>query len=218
MGEPIRIILADDHALVVEGLRGLLEQMPDFQIVATAQNGDELLVLLEQHQVDVLVLDLQMPYHGLTALAHIRKRELPVRVLVLTAFSDGESIQSALELSAEGFALKTESPIQTIEAIRQVAQGHLVFPRSAQRWLTVHRGQADKSSHTLSPRELETLAYAAKGLTNPEIAAALSVSENTVRFHLKNVYEKLGVSNRTEAAAWYLTNHKPGESEERDNR
>src|SRR5579859_2930807 len=206
MGEPIRIILADDHALVVEGLRGLLEQMPAFQIVATAQNGDELLSLLEQHQVDVLVLDLQMPYHGLTALAQIREREIPVRVLVLTAFSDGESIQSALELGAEGFALKTESPMQTIDAIRQIAQGRLVFPRAAQRWLTVHRNQPNKPSYVLSPRELETLAYAARGFTNPEIAEALSVSENTVRFHLKNIYEKLAVSNRTEAAAWYLTN------------
>jgi len=213
MGEPIRIVLADDHALVVEGLRGLLEQIQDFQVVATAQNGDELLALLEQHQVDVLVLDLQMPYHGLSALAQIRHREIPVRVLVWTAFSDGGSIQSALELGAEGFALKTESPMQTIDAIRQVAQGHLVFPRSAQRWLTVHRGQSNKPSEMLSPRELETLAHAAKGLTNLEIAAALSVSENTVRFHLKNIYDKLSVSNRTEAAAWYLTNSRPADFE-----
>ncbi|MCC7450599.1 MAG: response regulator transcription factor [Anaerolineae bacterium] len=202
--EPVRIILADDHALVLEGLRGLLDQIPDFRVVATAQNGDELLQLLDQHSADVVVLDLQMPYHGLKALAEIRRREVPVKVLVLTAFSDGESIQSALELAAEGFALKTESPIQTVEAIRQVAQGRLVFPRAAQRWLATQRNTETTSETTLSPREIETLSYAAKGYTNLEIAAALSVSENTIRFHLKNIYEKLNVTNRTEAAAWYF--------------
>src|SRR5258708_27132513 len=106
------------------------------EVVASAESGDDFLLLLEQDSVDVVVLDLQMPVHGLTALAEIRKRQIPVRVLVLTAFADGGSIQSALELQAEGFALKTESPMQTIEAIRQVAQGRLVFPRSAQRLLT----------------------------------------------------------------------------------
>jgi DNA-binding NarL/FixJ family response regulator len=197
-------MLADDHALVLEGLRGLLEQVPDFEVVGTAQNGDDLLRLLEEQSTDVVVLDLQMPYHGLTALAEIRRRELPVRVLVLTAFGDGESIQSALELQAEGYALKTESPVQTIEAIRQVAQGRLVFPRSAQRWLaTQHRPQAE-TENALSPRELEIIAYVARGNTNLEIASALAVSENTVRFHLKNIYDKLQVANRTEAAAWYF--------------
>src|SRR6476469_6562648 len=106
----IRVIIADDHALVLEGLRGLLDQVPDIEVVGTAQNGDELLTLLEQQEVDVVVLDLQMPYHGLTALTEIRRRTMPVRVLVLTAFGDGESMQSALELQAEGYALKTESP------------------------------------------------------------------------------------------------------------
>ncbi len=207
MAERVRIILADDHALVLEGLRGLLDQVPDFEVVATAQNGDELLQLFDQLEADVLVLDLQMPYHGLTALAEIRRREIPVRVLVLTAFGDGESIQSALELAAEGFALKTESPVQTIEAIRQVVQGRLVFPRSAQRLLSTQRNVAAEPASTLSPRETEILSYIARGSTNLEIASALSVSENTVRFHLKNIYDKLQVANRTEAAAWYFRRH-----------
>lgn len=207
MSEPIRVILADDHALVLEGLRGLLEQEPGIEVVAVARSGDELLRLLEEHQVDLVVLDLQMPYHGLTALVEIRRRRFPVRVLVLTAFGDGESIQSALELEAEGFALKTESPTQTVEAIRQVAGGRLLFPRAAQRWLASHGGgPAPDPARELSPREREVLAYVARGLTNPEISASLHVSENTVRFHLKNIYEKLRVTNRTEAAAWYFQN------------
>ncbi|MCQ3930026.1 MAG: DNA-binding response regulator [Chloroflexi bacterium] len=204
MSEKIRLMLADDHALVLQGLTTLLEQIPDMEVVATAHNGDELLNLLGQHQVDVVVMDLQMPYHGLTALAEIRKRGMAVHVLVLTAFGDGDSIRSALELEAEGFALKTESPTQTVEAIRQVAQGRLVFPRAAQRWLAVQHKPQIQAETLLSPRELDVLKQVARGLTNPEIAGQLNVSENTVRFHLKNIFEKLGVTNRTEAAAWFF--------------
>ena len=208
MNMPIRIILADEHALVVEGLRRLLEQMPDFSVVATARNGHELLHLLEEHKADVLVLDLQMSYHGMTVLAQIRQRDIAIRVLILTASSDSRSIQTALELAAAGFVLKTESPLQTIEAIRQVAQGHLLFHHAAQTWLATGRGEPHDALSVLSPRENEMLAYMAKGYSNPRIAAALSISVNTVRYHLKNIFVKLDVTNRTEAVAWYLKHHK----------
>lgn len=196
---PIRVVLADDHALVTEGLKALIDQQRDMQVVHVVQDGGELLAYLAEHTaVDVVVLDLQMPYGGLQALAEIRRSEHPVRVLILTAFSDGESIQAALQLDAEGFALKTESPMQTIDAIRQVAQGRLVFPRAAQRWMM----SQPKRGPTLSAREEEVLDLLARGLPNAEIATELNVSENTVRFHLKNIYEKLNVTNRTEAVAW----------------
>uniref|UniRef100_A0A7C1K037 Response regulator transcription factor n=1 Tax=Caldilinea aerophila TaxID=133453 RepID=A0A7C1K037_9CHLR len=200
----IRVVLADDHALVTEGLRSLIDRQPDMEVVQIVQNGRELLEFLERANpgVDVAVIDVQMPSNGLDALAEIRRRELPVRVLILTAFGDGESMQKALHYGAEGFALKTESPQQTIEAIRQVAQGRLVFPRAAQRWMMGGR-RLDATSE-LSQREIEVLEKLAQGFTNAEIAAALSVSENTIRFHLKNIYEKLGVTNRTEAVAWFL--------------
>jgi DNA-binding NarL/FixJ family response regulator len=200
---PIRIVLADDHALVMEGLRSLIDRQPDMRVVAAVGDGTELLAYLDEHEVDVAVVDVQMPHSGLEALKEIRRRDVPVRVLLLTAFADGESIQAALQYGAEGFALKTESPTQTVEAIRQVAQGRLVFPRTAQRWMTHYRSAAAEGPD-LSSRELEVLEKLARGLPNAEIAAALMVSENTIRFHLKNIYEKLGVANRTEAVAWYF--------------
>ena len=210
MSNPIRILLADDHIVVLQGLKGLLQQEPDLEVVALAQNGDELLDCLTRYEVDLVVMDLEMPYHGLQALEAIRQRELPVHVVVLTAFADGDSIQSALELGAEGFALKTESPMQLIEAIRQVAQGRMIFPRAAQRWITARRGPAlvkgaaQTLVEDLSPREWEVLTHASRGATNTEIALQLGVSENTVRFHLKNIYIKINVTNRTEAAGWFF--------------
>lgn len=212
MSDPIRVILADDHIVVLQGLKGLLQAEEDLQVVALAQNGDELLECLERYSADVVVMDLEMPFHGFQALEEIRKRKLPVRVVVLTAFGDGDSIQSALELGAEGFALKTESPVHLIDAIRLVANGSLIFPRAAQRWLTSRRGgMSPKTSPgdlvgDLSSREWEALVLLSKGLPNTEIALQLGVSENTVRFHLKNIYTKINVTNRTEAAAWYFEN------------
>lgn len=206
MTEKIRVILADDHELLLQGLVGLLNTAEDMEVIATANDGDVLLDVLQQHKdVDVVVIDIQMPYNGLSVLEEIRSRDIPTRVLVLTAFGDGETVQRAIELRAEGFALKTESPNQTVEAIRQVAQGRMVFPQSAQRWLSNYWRDQQTFKDILSPREREVLAQLARGSTNLEIAAEINVSENTVRFHLKNIFAKLGVSNRTEAAAWFFT-------------
>ncbi len=206
MTDPLRVVLADDHELVLEGLRQLLANEPDFEVVATATDGAQLLAAIEREGPDIAVLDLQMPApDGLSCLAEIRRRALPVRVLVLTAFDDGESLQSALEGGADGFALKTAAPRQTVEAIRQLAQGYLVFPPAARRWLS---GHTPKTAPDLSARERDVLALVAEGLTNIQIAAALSVSENTVKFHLQNIFQKLGVSNRTEAAAVFLKQRK----------
>lgn len=205
----IRIVLADDHALVTEGLRSLIEHQPDMMVAAVVDDGDELLALLDrQVDVDVVVLDLQMPFSGFKALSILRERGDAVRVLILTAFADGESTQLALQLGADGFALKTESPTQTLRAIRQVADGRLVFPRSARRWMSIYRAEEREPPPRLSPREEEVLVHLAQGLPNAEISGLLGVSENTVRFHLKNIYEKLQVNNRTEAVAWYYQQHR----------
>lgn len=201
-GSHFQVVLADDHELVLEGLRGLLANEPDIEVIATATNGIELLAILDRQQPDIVVMDLQMPVcDGISCLSEIRRRGLPVRVLVLTAFGDGESIQSALEGGADGIALKTAPPRQTIEAIRQVGLGNLVFPPAARKWL---RGHQPQTAPALSEREWEVLEHVARGLTNPQIGVALSLSENTVKFHLQNIFQKLGVNNRTEAAGAYF--------------
>lgn len=197
---PIRLVLADDHALVLEGLRALLATVPDMHVVAAATDGERLLEAVDRFSPDVVVLDLEMPYlSGLTCLQRIREAELPVRVLVLSAFGDADSIRAALEAQADGFALKTEPPQNTIAAIRQVASGQMVFPSAARRLISGAR----VAGPSLTPREESVLALVAEGQSNAQIAQALSLTENTVKFHLQNIYQKLGVSNRTEAAAHF---------------
>jgi DNA-binding NarL/FixJ family response regulator len=202
-GRPTRIVLADDHELVLEGLRNLLQTEPDLQVVATVTDGERLMEAVRRLEPDLVVLDLQMPgKDGRSCLEEIRREDLPVKVLVLTAFGDGESLQLAVEQKADGFALKTDPPRQTIAALRNVAHGHLVFPRSAR----FSQGAADPVHplDRLSQRETEFLALVAEGLTNTRIAERLSVSGHTVKFHLQNVFHKLGVTNRTEAAKLFI--------------
>lgn len=200
---PIRVILADDHALVLEGLRGLLQNEPDIQIVTTVSDGESLMEAVRRLQPDLVIMDLQMPIKGgLNCLEEIRRENLPVKVLVLTAFGDGESLQLAWEREADGFALKTDPPRQTVAAIRNVAHGHVVFPRGALRPRPQPDPQANPLS-SLSDREREFLALVAEGLTNAQIAERLSVTEHTVKFHLQNIFQKLGAANRTEAARLY---------------
>jgi DNA-binding NarL/FixJ family response regulator len=201
---PTRIVLADDHELVLEGLRGLLQGEPDLQVVATATDGERLMETVRRLKPDLAVIDLQMPTKdGRTCLEEIRREGLPVKVLVLTAFGDGESLQLAWEQEADGFALKTDPPRQTVAAIRNVAHGHLVFPSSARGRRGSSAAQADPID-SLSDREREFLAVVAEGLTNTRIAERLSVTEHTVKFHLQNIFQKLGVANRTEAARLFL--------------
>ncbi len=196
----IRIVLADDHALVLEGLRALLSAEPDLRVIATATDGERLLDAIRRFQPDVAAMDLQMPYmDGLTCLRHIRTENLPVRVLVISAFGDAQSMRAAVEGGADGFALKTDSPEMTIAAIRQVAAGKMVFPESARRWLV----KPSNDPNALTEREEAVLTLLAEGKSNSQIGAALSLSENTIKFHLRNLYNKLGVTNRTEAAAKY---------------
>lgn len=211
MARAIRVILADDHELVLDGLKLHLADTDDIEVIAAVNNGADLLAGAEIHRPDVVVMDLHMPgsMDGFTVLEHIRSRSLPVRVLVLTALADGESLQRAIELEADGIVLKTEPPRQTVEAIRQVVAGQVVYPRAVHNWL-LRRASRQRTSQVtgpddaLSDRERDVLKLIAQGKTNQEIATELLLSPNTVKYHLQNIYRKLQINNRTEAAKIYL--------------
>jgi len=196
---PLRIVLADDHALLLEGLRALINAEPDLSVVATATDGERLLDAVRRFRPDVAVVDLKMPYmDGPTCIRRIRAEGHAVRVVVLSALSDALSMRESMEAGADGFVLKTDSPRATLAAIRQVAGGQLVFPQGARRWLT-----GSPEAERLSDREAAVLELLAEGRSNAGIAKALRMSQNTVKFHLRNLYSKLGVANRTQAAAHY---------------
>ena len=209
MNDKIRIVLADDHELVLDGLRARLERASDMLVVAAVTDGKLLAERLASWRPDVLVLDLHMgEMDGFRVLEVIRDRGLHVRVLILTAMTDMESWQRALELGAHGIALKTDAPRRVVEAVRQVAAGNVVFPQALQAWLL--RGGArreEKPGEGLTARERDVWALIAEGLTTQEIARKLHLSENTIKFHTKNLYSKLGVSNRAEATRAYLRAH-----------
>lgn len=205
----IRIVLADDHAIVLEGLRALLDSERDMDVVASTTDGSDVMALVKRQKPDVVVLDYELG--GLRAtdiIGSLRAMSNAPRVLVLTAYHDGETIRSVLECGAEGLALKTASPQQTLSAIRQVVEGQLVFPQAARRWIEA-RG-ARHESPELTAREREVWALIAEGLSNVQIASRLSLSENTVKFHVQHLYQKLGVKNRTEAALRHKAGSRAG--------
>ena len=198
----IRVLLADDHAIVLEGLRALLDGEPDIKVAGWTTDGTEVVDLVQRMKPDVVVLDLELTtIKGTAVLAALRDRPAPPKVLVLTAYNDGESLRSALDAGADGLALKTESPQQTLTAIRQVHAGQLVFPQAARRWIEGRPSAG--AAGDLTPREREVWTLVASGLTNPQIAERLGLSDNTVKFHVQHLFSKLGVKNRTEAALKY---------------
>lgn len=202
---PTRIILADDHPLVLEAVRALLDGQPELKVIAAATDGRQLLDLTRRLEPDLVILDLQLPgVNGLDCLRQIKEFDPAIQVIVLSAFGDAETVRAVVQAGAEGFVLKTDPPGQVINAIRQVLSGQLVFPRSARRWL-----QPDQARPDLSELDRRLLGLLAEGRSNDQIARALNVSPNTVKYYLKNLFRKLGVSNRTEAVSWYLRQPRP---------
>lgn len=196
---PIRLVLADDHALTLEGLRALLATEPDLRVLATASDGERALDAVRRFKPEVAVLNVHMPYlDGLACLRQIRAEKLPVRVILLTGLSTENVLRAAMECGADGLALKADPPQTFFAAIRHVAAGQMVFPQAARRWLS-----AQPDPHELTERETEVWARVAAGRSNAQIAGELNLSESTVKFHLRNLFAKLGVANRSEATARY---------------
>ena len=202
----MKILICDDQAVIRDGLELLLKLEKDFRVVGCAQDGAEALELAARHQPDLVLMDLKMPgMNGIEATREICRRFPRIKVLVLTTYDDDEWLFDAIRAGASGYLLKDTPRQKIIEAIRGTAAGKsFLDPAVAGKLLRQVTGQqtqpASLLTQKLTERELDVLRLLAKGMTNADIAAALSLSEGTVRNHVSAILEKLGAADRTQAA------------------
>ena len=191
----IRILTADDHALLRHGIAALVEIEPDMELVAQASTGREAIEQFRRHRPDVTLMDLQMPdISGIEAIIAIRSEFPDARIVVLTTYAGDVQVVRALKAGARGYMLKGDVHTDLLETIRAVHAGHKRVPPEVAAELAMHT-----SEDQLTARELEILKLIAKGNANKEIAAQLSVREDTVKSHVGNILEKLGANDRTHA-------------------
>ena len=197
--KPLRVLVADDHPLMLAAVRRLLEESPDFEIVGEVSVGSHVLPAVNETHPDVVLLDVRMPeLDGITCLQRLRKQDPDVAVVMLSSYSDDEQIEAARAAGARGYVVKTVEPIDLPTVIRSALQDD-----TFRVWGTPEPSQPDAATAPLlSERESAVLEAVARGLSNREIGQQLWISEQTVKFHLRNVYRKLGVSSRTEAARY----------------
>ena len=210
MSDPIRVLIADDHFIVRQGLRLILNTADDIELVGEAADGAEALQLTAEYRPQVILMDLRMPImDGLTAIAQLRQDHPEIAVVILTTYNEDEMMLRGLQLGARGYLLKDTQRDTLLNTIRAAARGESLFkPDILQRALAVQAAQPPSlttSSSTemidLTPRELEVLQAAAVGERNKEIALRLGISPRTVKAHLTSVYNKLGVDSRAAAIA-----------------
>lgn len=199
---PIRVILADDHAVVRAGIRQFFERTKDIQVVAEADDGEQAKALIQEFHPDVAVLDIQMPKAtGIEVTRWVRANTRDIGVLILTAYNDDPYIIAVLQAGANGYVLKTASPLEIIQAVRDVHEGKSAIQQAiAQKivaFVTQQKNEAPVEG--LTDREMEVMLALAKGLTNKAIATQLNISDRTVQGHIAHIFNKMGVSNRTEA-------------------
>ena len=209
--DQIRILIADDHPLFRDGLRALLESVPDMQVIGEVATGNE--VMAQALQPDVILMDIKMPgLNGIEATRRILQASPHIRILVITMFEDDESVFAAIRAGARGYLLKGAVQEETLRAIRAVASGEAIFGRAIAERLMHYFGSTRPMGKSgpaqffpeLTDREYEILALLAQRKSNAEIAAHLVLSPKTVRNHVSNILSKLQVADRTEAmhAAW----------------
>jgi two-component system nitrate/nitrite response regulator NarL len=219
--QPVRIVIADDHPIFRDGLRRLLEAEPDLKVLGEASDGAEAVRLARQLKPDILLLDLAMPKHpGLEALRDLSTgatNSTPVRVILLTAAAEKSQIVEALQLGARGVVLKDSATQLLLKAIHTVMSGEYWVGRESvsnlvQYLRTLVQSSSDEARQKkfgLTPRELEIVAAVVAGYSNKEIAEYFKISEDTVKHHLSNIFDKLGVSTRLELALFAVNQSLP---------
>jgi len=207
----IRIMLAEDHVLVREGTKEMLDREEDMEVVAEAGDGEEAVRLVAEHDPDIVIMDIALPkLNGIEATRQIKEISPGTAVLVLSAYDDDEYVFALLEAGAAGYLLKDVSTDALVEAIRAVQAGEsMLHPAIARKVVNrfsryVEGGEEEAPFEELTEREVEVLQLAGKGITNREIADSLSISHRTVQAHLSHIFNKLGVGSRTEAVVYAL--------------
>ncbi|MCG3207568.1 MAG: Response regulator protein VraR [Anaerolineae bacterium] len=201
----IRVLIADDHPVVREGLRGLLSFKPGFEVAGEAEDGFEAVLQAAALQPDVILMDLEMPRkNGLEAIQEIRQANPQTKILILTSFTEDRKIFAALDAGALGCLLKDSSPQELIRAIRDVYHGQLALHPAIARKMLHEQTPPAAAGSLLTDRELEVLKLVARGLDNHDIAAQLVISLPTVRSHVTNILTKLNLANRTQAVLYAL--------------
>jgi NarL family two-component system response regulator LiaR len=203
-----RICIADDHAIVRKGIRALIETEPDMELVGEAANGAEAVAQAAALHPDVILMDIVMPRKdGIQATREIRDQDPNARILVLTSFAEDEKVFPAIKAGAAGYLLKDSSPLELLQAIRDVAQGkaslHPAIAFKVMRELS-QPPSLPPTSEPLTVRELDVLRLVARGMSNQEVAANLVISERTVGSHVSNILGKLHLANRTQAALYAM--------------
>lgn len=219
--DPIRIVLGEDHSLVREGTRRILEQHPDLTVVGEAGDGQEVLELVERLRPDVAILDIRMPrLSGIEVLRRMKQSSPNTKAIMLTAYDDDDYILALMEAGASGYLLKTTRAADLVEAVRSVQQGEPVLHpaiavKVARLWGRTRATAEQGSSEELSSREREVLVLAANGLRNKAIADRLGISVRTVEGHFNSILAKLGVASRTEAVLYAVSRRwvSPGEEQ-----
>jgi len=198
---PITLVIADDHPLILDAVENLFRVEKNLRVVARCRDGEAALKAVRWHQPDILVLDIQMPAKdGLVVLREMRKEKLPTRVVILTATLDEEGLAEAIRLGVRGLVLKELAPKLLVQCIRQVHAGALWLEKrlvtSALEKLLQRETTTNQATELLTPREIEIIKQVAAGLRNMEIGKKLFISEGTVKIHLHNIYQKLGIDSR----------------------
>lgn len=207
--KPIHIIVADDHALIREGLEKVLSLESDITVDGFAKNGEEAISLIDRHRPDVALLDINMPVmDGISCLKAVKSKFPDTRVIMLTIHSDPEYVMETIDAGVDGYVLKDSDTVTFMEAIHAVYNGsHYIHPRLSSTLIRSYKRAERGHEKAISKREREVLTLLGKGYSNRQISQALYISEKTVKNHVANLFKKLEVKDRTQAALYAVKHH-----------